>query len=80
MRAFMQRAEQPGLSTRCPPQKTPTLRFPTNCLCPQGPVQRICPQEGRGDVATSDLVPFYWGLPRKQGLCSQSTHYDILCC
>ena len=27
------------------------------------PHQTICPQQGRGDVATPDLVPFYWYLP-----------------
>ena len=39
------------------------------------PHQTICPQEGRGDVATSDLVPFYWGPSRRQGTCSQSAHF-----
>ena len=37
------------------------------------PHQTMCPQEVRGDVATSDLVPFYWGPPRRQGLCSNGT-------
>ena len=31
------------------------------------PHQTICPQEARGDVATSDFVHFYWGPPRRQG-------------
>ena len=27
------------------------------------------------DVAPSEFVPFYWGPPRRQGLCSQSAHF-----
>ena len=33
------------------------------------------PREGRGDLATSEFVPFYWGPPRRQGLGSQSAHF-----
>ena len=48
------------------------LPFPTGaCFCPP-PHQTICPQEHRGDVSISDLVPFYWGPLRRQGLYSQS--------
>ena len=35
----------------------------------------ICPQELRGDAHPSEFVPFYWGPPRRQGLCSQSAHF-----
>ena len=40
------------------------LTIPHPCLFLSPPHQTICPQEGKGDVATSDLVPFYWG-PRE---------------
>ena len=37
-----------------------SLPFPIRaCPPPPPPHQTICPQEGRGDVATSDLVPFH---------------------
>ena len=44
---------------------------PVPGFCPP-PHQTICSQEGRGGAATSDLVPFYWGPPRRQGSCSHS--------
>ena len=53
-----------------------TIPHPWLFLPPSPPPhQTICPQEGRGDVATSDLVPFYWGPPRRQGLRSQPAHF-----
>ena len=39
------------------------------------PHQTNRPQERRGDVAATDFVPFYWGPPRRQGLCGQSAHF-----
>ena len=33
------------------------------------------PREGRGDLATSDFVPFCWEPLTRQGLCSQSAHF-----
>ena len=37
------------------------------CLLFAPPHQTICSQEARGDVATSDLIPFCWGPLRRQG-------------
>ena len=38
------------------------------------PHPTICPREGRGGVAISELVPFYCRPPRRQGWCSHSAH------
>ena len=46
---------------------------PVPVFAPPTPHQTICPQDGRGDVATSDLVPFYWEHPRRQDVAIPPT-------